>query len=658
MRIGLFSDTYVPDINGVVTSVLALKEGLEKQGHTVFVVTTHQSVIKAAYENNVLYLPGVELKFLYGYTMSSPIHIRGLEIVNEMALDIIHVHSEFGVGIFGRIAAKQLKLPLVSTYHTQYEDYTHYVNLLNSGRFEDFSKKAVATLSRMYSRSLQSIIAPSEKTKKMLLRYDIRKEITVIPTGLDFKKFKVINDELVEEIKNTYQLHDKFVITYLGRVAEEKGIDVVFNAFSELIKVKPNVRLMIVGGGPQLEDLKALSVSLGLKDVVIFVGPVKAELVPSYYHASNAFVSASLTETQGLTYIEALASGLVVFARPDKPLEEVVLDHKTGFLFESSEEFVLKACEYMEMSLEEKQVMKDNADVVLVPYDIDVFIDNVLKVYQKAIDDFFGKYIVSEYNVEDDKVTIKLVQGQSVDVLTFDKEIIERRYVEEGMEMSRNQIISLEEDQKVYEAYQLSIRRIALRDYTSFEISEYIRSKMNVTQEDIDTVLELLRKRRFIDDDRYFEDKISYHRSQLRGNQWIVDDLVKRGFLTQDVLNYLEDENINAYLERGIERAESFIKKQNKGSKMQRKLKLKEHLIRQGYDTQIIKTIINEMVDEYDNEDEILSLRKAMQYSIKRYSKRLDKSDVKEKVMRNAISKGYPYEMVKKVMEELNIDED
>ena len=132
MRIGLFGDTYFPEINGVATSIKTLEDELIKLGHEVYIITTKADFSKPELEGRVLRLPGIELKFLYGYVLTSPLQISAFNIVRSLDLDIIHAHTEFGIGIFARICSRLLSIPLVSTYHTTYEDYTHYVNFINS----------------------------------------------------------------------------------------------------------------------------------------------------------------------------------------------------------------------------------------------------------------------------------------------------------------------------------------------------------------------------------------------------------------------------------------------------------------------------------------------------------------------------------------------
>ena len=165
MRIGLFSDTYTPDINGVVSSIVTLQKELEKRGHEVFVITNHKALLSTQREGNVLRLPGLELKWLYGYKLTTPYHFSAKDEIRKMNLDVIHVHTEFGVGMFARIVAKYLNIPVVSTYHTMYEDYTHYINRFAIDEVDVLSKKFVTAFSRMISDNVHAVIAPSEKTK-------------------------------------------------------------------------------------------------------------------------------------------------------------------------------------------------------------------------------------------------------------------------------------------------------------------------------------------------------------------------------------------------------------------------------------------------------------------------------------------------------------
>ena len=324
MRIGLFTDAYLPDINGVVSSVATLKEALEKKGHTVYVVSNHKGT-NIVMEDHVLRLGGLELKKFYGYKMSSPIQIGAEKYIRDMNLDVIHVQTEAGVGIFARQMARQLHIPLVYTYHTMYEDYTHYVNPLDIETIEKMGRKAVQSLSRMLGNGAQAVIAPSEKTKQALIQYGVTTPIYIVPTGLDLSLFKKDNldQERIEHIREEIGLRkDDHVVVFVGRIAKEKSIDVPIRAIAK--SSDPHLHLVIVGGGTDEDYYKEIVAQCNVEDRVHFLGKKPKEQIAYYYAAFDCFVSASLTETQGMTYLEALATGLPIFGRRDEVLSELL----------------------------------------------------------------------------------------------------------------------------------------------------------------------------------------------------------------------------------------------------------------------------------------------------------------------------------------------
>lgn len=659
MRIGLFTDTYLPDINGVVTSIINLRKALMEQGHQVYVITNHPSLTQTKFEDEVLYLPGVELKFLYGYTFSTPIHRQAAGILKELDLDVIHIHSEFGIGIFGRIFSRQANVPMVTTYHTQYEDYTHYVNFFNSKNFEKVSRKMVAYLSRVYSKNVQVIIAPSIKTKEMLEGYDIRKSIVVIPSGLDLDKFKVRDEAQILALKQQYNFNDNFVINYTGRLAEEKSIDLVIEGFSKLVKERPQCHLMIVGDGPAKSDLENLAQSYGIDKHVTFVGAVKQNEIVSYYQISDAFVSASLTETQGLTFIEALANGLCVFARFDEPLKDIILEDETGFFFTDAEDFKKKVIAYLEMDPVKHEKLRMNAYETVDVYDLRSFGTSVLEAYQQAIDQYYGLFeIVDIFEANDSMSIIVIKSGEFEDVYLLSTDLVNERGLHIEMELSRNEIESLEHEQSYREARSLALQRLTHRDFTGFEMREYIHGKVDLTHDQMDDLIAYLEENRLIDDARYLNDKIQYHKDQLRGNGWIITDLSKRGFEPDDVEAILLDEDEDEYINRGLARAERFLSGLSSGSLKQRKAKLKDHLMRQGYENDVNRKIRNMIQDDYDDNDERESLRKDLSKTYHRYLRKDGPQLAKEKAMRYALGRGYQYDMIKAVIKEFENEED
>ena len=230
--------------------------------------------------------------------------------------------------------ARELKLPIVHTYHTIYEDYTHY---LTHFKMLDSRAKAFArTYSKVCCNTVEQVIVPSEKTKELLMTYSVHKDIAVVPTGIDLNKFDK-NQFLMEDVNALKQKYNikpqEKVLLYLGRVSQEKNIEEIIRAMPEYMKTREVVKFVIVGSGPALEKLEHLVKELGLVERFIFTGSQPWDTIGLFYQLGNVFVSASRSETQGLTYIEAMASGLPVVAREDKCLEDILEEGKNGYSF-------------------------------------------------------------------------------------------------------------------------------------------------------------------------------------------------------------------------------------------------------------------------------------------------------------------------------------
>ncbi len=389
LNIGLFSDTYLPDVNGVAVSVDTLRRQLEAMGHRVYVVTSSletRLVGSAVMDGNVLRVPSVRMKQLYGYGLSRPMSLHGMEYIREMRLDLIHIHTEFSIRILAVTAAKLFRIPVVCTYHTMYEDYTHYVT---RGYFKHSSKRLVAWYTRQILSSRQTrVVVPSEKTKQALERYGIKKQISVIPTGIDIERF--LPDKLDwGEVKQTLERlkipPDAFRLCYVGRLADEKSLDLILRAFPRLLQLVPNVVLLVTGYGPCEEAWKRLSDSLGLKDHVFFLGKCSPDQVQNAYGLGEVFVSASTSETQGITYVEAMGAGLPVIARYDECLQGLLTDGENGFFFRDVTEFVQKVTAYAALSQDQKQQMSQAALEKAKEYSLETFGKRILQVYEDAI---------------------------------------------------------------------------------------------------------------------------------------------------------------------------------------------------------------------------------------------------------------------------------
>lgn len=343
MRIGLFTDTYPPFINGVSTSVYMLKKALEKEGHTVYVVTLNNSSLHYQFEDNdtVIKVPGLPIGF-YDYRVTTVYPVRALNVIRKWKLDVIHSHTEFSVGTFARIIARQYNIPLVHTYHTMYEDYTHYIT---KGYFNNSSKKIVEYLTKFYcDMTANELIVPTKKTYDLFKqKYQVNKNIHIIPTGIEIDRFfdENIDSKKLEKLRKKLKLEkDAFNIIYVGRLAEEKNVVLLIDGHKEIVKKNPNANLIIVGDGPDIDAYKERAKKLGLDKNIIFTGKVPWEEVPYYYHLGKVFATASTSETQGLTVIEAMAAGVAPICIDDESFRNTVIDDLNGKIFFTKEEYI------------------------------------------------------------------------------------------------------------------------------------------------------------------------------------------------------------------------------------------------------------------------------------------------------------------------------
>lgn len=387
MKIVIFTDTYPPEINGVATSCRNLYRTLTEHGQQVKVVTTNPWNEELFEDGDIIRLPGIEMKKLYGYRAASPFNAHAMRMIEEFKPDVIHSQHDAGVGQFGFIAAARLKVPVVYTFHTMYEDYTYYAT---KGFFDRAAKGIVRKYIHYKSKTADEFICPSNKIKEYMRSIGIDSHVSVIPTGIDFSAFdkRKVDKKLVASIKKQYGIpEDVYVILSLGRVAKEKSIDICLRGYAKFLETKPSkdTRFVIVGGGPALNELKKLSSSLGIEDKVVFVGPVNPDTVPIYYQLGDCFVSASITETQGLTFMEAMASSVILMARYDDTLTGTIKDGSNGFFFLDEDDFAKKLPAIVSMPPARQKAIKEEALRSIEPYSLERFYKNVMGVYERAI---------------------------------------------------------------------------------------------------------------------------------------------------------------------------------------------------------------------------------------------------------------------------------
>lgn len=310
---------------------------------------------------------------------------RAAKCVKRLKLDIIHTQSEFSLGMFGKIMARQMGIPVVHTYHTLWKDYFYYIS---KGKFKKFSDNLVKVLSRNYCNGCDLVIVPTLKVYDILKEYGTETPIKVIPTGVDLKRFESSNytqDELIKLKESVGIKRDDPVIVFVGRVAKEKSIDVILNQLPAILKKVPDAKFLVVGDGPYLEELKVLAKELNIADSVICTGEQPWEMIGKFYMLGNVFISSSVTETQGLTIIEAMAADTPVIVKEDRNIERLIIDKYNGRVFKSDNEIpyiVEEIFKNRDMSSE----LVQHARNTVREYSIEHFGESIEQLYYKVIE--------------------------------------------------------------------------------------------------------------------------------------------------------------------------------------------------------------------------------------------------------------------------------
>lgn len=340
VNIGIFTDTYIPQVNGVVTVVRNLKENLSYMGNNVYVFTVNHPDAEPL--ENVVRVPSIKFIKEPQHRIGTPFSAKINKVVKSKRLDIIHTHTEFSMWFQAMMVSRKFSLPMVHTMHTMYEEYIHYIPFL-----EYFASKTIKNWIKLICKNCEILVAPSQKMKNFLLNYNAYKPIKIIPNGIDLSKFYRIenrNNKDIEKFRSRFNLNqnDK-VLIFVGRLGKEKGIDILLYILKKLVKSNPKIKLLLVGDGPEKRNLKILSEELNITDNTIFTGYLNwPDEIRLAYNSSDAAIVASHTESFGLVVLEALACGLPVVALEDSSFHNLIIDGESGFLCKNREEMVEK----------------------------------------------------------------------------------------------------------------------------------------------------------------------------------------------------------------------------------------------------------------------------------------------------------------------------
>ena len=345
MKVLITTDLYTTNTNGVVTSVRNLMEELEKKDHEVRVLTVSEK-LKSHQDGNIYYIKSLPLGAVYP-DVRMPIsyhHHRFIQELIDWKPDVIHSQCEFFSYQFAGYISRKSGAPIVHTYHTLYEQYVTYI--FPSQRIGAFF---VGKLSKYRLRKAEAVVAPTQKVESVLKNYGVRNPIHVVPSGIALEQHKerITEEERREKRRALGIPEDHTVLLNLGRLGTEKNLSELIEMFSIALSQNPKLTMLIVGDGPARKALEELSEKLEVADHVIFTGMVDPSEVHKYYQLGDIFVSASTSETQGLTYVEAAANGLPLLCRRDPCLDGVLVEGKNGYEYEAEQEF----CELLDTIL-------------------------------------------------------------------------------------------------------------------------------------------------------------------------------------------------------------------------------------------------------------------------------------------------------------------
>ncbi len=325
LRIGLFTDTYAPQVNGVSISLQMISEGLKKRGHQVTIFAPRFPGYKDS-EPNVMRLPSLK------YLNNPPIYVavlgtpRSTWSLTRKHFDVLHAHSPLSVGLLAYLTASTKRLPLIYTYHTSITDYTHYVKFIGG---TSLIRRTAAWFSAASTNLGDQIIVPSPKFHRLLLEQKVRKPIHIIPNGIDLGMFRAA--------KNPGSLRSRLgvggeapILLTVGRMDPEKRLDFIVDAFVKISERHPNAQLVFAGDGSARADLEEKVSKISAKDRIHFLGMVNRADLPDVLHDATIFLSASTTEVHPISAIEAIASGLPLVAVEDEAFEGMLENGRNG----------------------------------------------------------------------------------------------------------------------------------------------------------------------------------------------------------------------------------------------------------------------------------------------------------------------------------------
>jgi len=381
VKVLITTDFYLPHITGVTTVVVNEQKMLAQMGIDVRVLTIQRGPT-SLYKNGVYYMHGSHLQVLRDSQLAFSYHDPLFHEILSWKPDIIHSNNEFFTMGWARRIAKKLNIPLIHTCHTDFTrfDTEHKIR-------ESLWDHAMAMIIRRRVRYADTLISPSIPHSQMIRRYKVTQPIEVIPSGIDLLRFQHREGENNRKALRSSLgfTENDCVLVSVCRLASEKRVDQSIDEFFLLSLLEPSARLLLVGAGPKEEHLKKQVKSLALEDLVVFAGGIPTSEVHQYYQASDIFISSSIRESQGLGFVEAMASGLPVLLREDHSLGLSVEDFGCGKICPDQRSFVAAASELVS-DVKMRKEMSEHSLLASERFSLQQWAEALLLTFEAVLD--------------------------------------------------------------------------------------------------------------------------------------------------------------------------------------------------------------------------------------------------------------------------------
>jgi len=387
MRVALFTETYIPNINGVVTHVKTLRDGLDALGHDVLVVYADKHTRHHYIEEGVLHCPALEMKRFYGFGAALPFSQKRQRLISNFNPDVIHIHHEFGIGISGITASKRQNKPLVYTLHTMYDQYIYYIA---PKPFLQAATKFSHKYEKFIAQRATELTGPSLKCDEYFKMIGVDREVNVIPNAVDLNAFDPtrIRREDKDAFRAKYGIPgDVMAGCFAGRLGKEKSVDLLLEYWAKTITPADKTHLVIIGDGPEKPVLEEMAQRLGIADMVTFTGMIKHPDMPACYAGCDVYITASLSDTNSISMLEGMATGLPVLQLYDELNKDQIKDGINGYTFDSPEQMAQRLRELKSMPESERQKIRASVMDSVVERGATYLASYILGVYQKAIDE-------------------------------------------------------------------------------------------------------------------------------------------------------------------------------------------------------------------------------------------------------------------------------